>query len=108
MIFPPLDKGGPGGVVTRASATVSPGVYVAKARGDRHNHSPPSLGIELDGNSHFEVGAREYDENRQRFIQPFGISILRFMNTEIYENLDGVLEMIGSEVLARRGETGKS
>ena len=30
------------------------------------------------------------------------------MTTEIYKNLDGVLEMIGSEVLARRGETGKS
>jgi very-short-patch-repair endonuclease len=47
-------------------------------------------------------------EKHQRFIQPFGISILRFLNSEIYKNLDGVLEMIGREVLARRGETGKS
>ena len=42
---------------------------------------PPSLGIELDGNSHFEVGAREYDEKHQRFIQPFGIIMLRVLHT---------------------------
>ena len=57
MTFPPLDKGGPGGVVTRASATGSRGVKVLK----------------------------------------YGV-----------QKADGVLEMIGSEVLARWGETGKS
>ena len=48
ITFPPLAKGGPGGVVTRASATVSPGVYVAKARGDRHNLSPLAAVIQRD------------------------------------------------------------
>ena len=85
ITFPPLAKGGPGGVVTRASATVSPGVYVAKARGDRHNLPPASAVHPALWDQHFKV-----------------------LNTEIYKNLDGVLEMIGSEVLARRGETGKS
>jgi very-short-patch-repair endonuclease len=60
------------------------------------------LGIELDGGSHFGVGARAYDEKRQRFIESFGIRILRFSNTEVSGNLDGVLEKIGGEVLVRR------
>ena len=60
------------------------------------------LGIELDGDSHFRAGAREYDHERQRFIESFGIRIVRVLNTEVYENLDGVLEMIGREVLDRR------
>ena len=60
------------------------------------------LGIELDGDSHFQPGAPEYDRKRQQFIESFGIRIVRIVNTEIYENLDGVLEMIGREVLERR------
>jgi very-short-patch-repair endonuclease len=61
------------------------------------------LGIELDGDSHFQVGKREYDQKRQHFIESFGIRIVRILNSEVHENLDGVLEMIGREVLERRG-----
>jgi very-short-patch-repair endonuclease len=60
------------------------------------------LGIELDGDGHFQPGAPEYDRKRQQFIESFGIRIVRILNTEVYENLDGVLEMIGREVLNRR------
>ncbi len=60
------------------------------------------LGIELDGDSHFQAGAREYDRGRQAFIESFGIKLMRFVNSEIYDNLDGVVEAIGREVLARR------
>ena len=41
------------------------------------------------------------------FGESFGIRIVRILNTEVYENLDGVLEMIGREVLKRR-EHGKT
>ena len=61
------------------------------------------LGIELDGDSHFQPGEPEYDRKRQQFIESFGIRLVRILNTEVYENLDGVLEMIGREVLGRRG-----
>jgi very-short-patch-repair endonuclease len=57
------------------------------------------LGIELDGDSHFQPGAPEYDRKRQQFIESFGIRIVRISNTEVYDNLDGVLEMIEREVL---------
>lgn len=60
------------------------------------------LGIELDGDSHFQPGAAEYDRNRQQFIESFGIRIVRILNTDVYDNLDGVLEMIGREVLDGR------
>jgi len=60
------------------------------------------LGIELDGDSHFQSGTPEYDRKRQQFIESFGIKIVRVLNTEVYDNIDGVLEMIGREVLERR------
>ena len=65
------------------------------------------LGIELDGDSHFQPGAPEYDRKRQQFIESFGIKTVRILNKDVYENLDGVLEMIGREVLERR-ERGKT
>jgi len=60
------------------------------------------LGIELDGDSHFESGAPEYDQKRQEFIQSFGIRTVRILNTDVYKNLDGVLELIARAVVAQR------
>ena len=60
------------------------------------------LGVELDGDSHFREGANAYDERRTRFITSFGIRIMRFLNADVDENLDGVLETIGQAVLERR------
>ncbi len=60
------------------------------------------LGIELDGHSHFQPGAPEYDLKRQQFIEAFGIRIVRILNDDVYKNLDGVLEMIGRVVCERR------
>ena len=60
------------------------------------------LDIELDGDSHFQEGRPEYDRRRQAFIESFGIKIIRFLNGEIYENLDGVLEAIAREIIVRR------
>jgi very-short-patch-repair endonuclease len=65
------------------------------------------LGIELDGDSHFRTGAPKYDQKRQQFIESFGIKIVRVLNSDVYDNLDVVLEMIGREVLGRRA-IGKS
>ena len=64
------------------------------------------LGIELDGDSHFHDGSREYDQKRGQFIESFGIKVVRILNSEVYQNLDGVLEMIGREVLRRRERPG--
>ena len=60
------------------------------------------LGIELDGESHFHNQAQEYDQKRQKFIESFGIKIIRFLNDDIDEGLDGVLQAIGREIVERR------
>lgn len=52
------------------------------------------LAIEVDGDSHFIEGAEERDRERQRIIESYGITFLRFTNTEVYESLDGVMEKI--------------
>lgn len=52
------------------------------------------LAIEVDGDTHYVAGAEEYDRERQQFIEAFGITFLRFMNTDVYENLDGVCSTI--------------
>ena len=62
------------------------------------------IDIELDGDSHFQVGAADYNQKRQQFIESFGIRIVRFLNTKIDDNLDGVLEAIGGEILKLHGE----
>jgi very-short-patch-repair endonuclease len=48
------------------------------------------LAIEVDGESHTPA-RRAYDEERQAFIEAYGVTFLRFTNADVYENLDGVL-----------------
>jgi very-short-patch-repair endonuclease len=52
------------------------------------------LAIEVDGDSHFSEKSEVCDKERQRFIESFKISFLRFTNKDIYDNLDEVLERI--------------
>lgn len=52
------------------------------------------LAIEVDGDSHFRGGAKESDMERQKIIESYGIVFLRFTNTDIYENMNAVLERI--------------
>lgn len=52
------------------------------------------LAVEIDGPSHFEFQAIEYDYQRQKYIESFGIRFLRVTNLDIYENIDGVIEKI--------------
>lgn len=53
------------------------------------------IAIEVDGNSHFkDKKAKNYDEKRQKFLESFGITFLRFTNREIYLDLENVLNKI--------------
>ena len=52
------------------------------------------LAIEIDGDSHFVVGAEENDKARQEHIEAYGIQFLRFSNNDIYENINGVCQTI--------------
>ena len=50
------------------------------------------LVVELDGRFHDEIVAK--DELRQRYIEEQGYRLLRFSNSELFANLDGVLTVI--------------
>ncbi len=52
------------------------------------------LVIELDGGHHAKIESIIKDRQRQRWIEAQGYKVLRFENSEIDENLDGVLEKI--------------
>lgn len=50
-----------------------------------------ALVIEIDGNSHYEESAQEYDQVRDAFIESLGLRVLRFMNVDVMKNIDEVL-----------------
>ncbi|HEX7763840.1 MAG TPA: endonuclease domain-containing protein, partial [Cellvibrio sp.] len=52
------------------------------------------LVIELDGDSHYQDGRQEYDQIRDEFMRALGLTVLRFTNGEVMNNLDGVLAVI--------------
>ncbi|MCY7331935.1 MAG: DUF559 domain-containing protein, partial [Pseudanabaena sp. CAN_BIN31] len=53
-----------------------------------------NLAIELDGGQHFSQEGLEYDAIRDEFLRGVGITVVRYANNLIFENLDGVLEDI--------------
>src|SRR3954447_3268314 len=48
--------------------------------------------VELDGDSH--AGKEEYDSARQKWLESAGWNVLRFWDSEVYENIDGVMQAI--------------
>ncbi|GAX35478.1 endonuclease domain-containing protein [Nodularia sp. NIES-3585] len=56
------------------------------------------LAIEIDGDSHFQDGAAEYDQAKQEFMESVGIKFIRFTNNDVYGNLSGVLESIAQYI----------
>lgn len=50
--------------------------------------------IELDGPSHAMPDGQAHDLRRTAFLEAEGYRILRFWNSELFENPDGVLETI--------------
>lgn len=58
------------------------------------------LAVELDGDSHFTDDALEYDRVRTAYLNGLNIKVLRFLNTDLYDNLNGVCERILDELKA--------
>lgn len=62
------------------------------------------LSIELDGDSHYSIRQREYDRVRTTFLEVLEIKELRFTNTEVVDNFEGVCEAIHIEVQRLRND----
>ena len=54
------------------------------------------LVIEVDGVTHASPEQTAYDAKRTRVLEQAGFFIVRFSNTEVYENIEGVLETVVS------------
>lgn len=52
--------------------------------------------IELDGEIHNSEAAKEYDSIRDRYFEDLNYKVLRFLNTEVENNIEKVLEKIKS------------
>ena len=52
------------------------------------------LVVELDGDAHFSTTIEGYESERTQFLNGLGLTIVRFENRDLLENLDGVLEAI--------------
>ena len=52
------------------------------------------LAIEVDGGTHFEPSEIDRDNQRTLFLIQNKIQVLRVTNTEVYESLDTVIELI--------------
>ena len=55
-----------------------------------------ALAVELDGGQHAETGM--HDRERDEWLKRKGVMVLRFWNSDITENLDGVLEVIAAKI----------
>lgn len=52
------------------------------------------LVIEVDGETHFTKMQEATDRRREDFFKAHGISCLRFLNTDVLENIRGVVERL--------------
>ena len=67
-----------------------------------------SLGlvIEIDGDSHADKA--EYDEERTRILNAYGLHIIRYTNKEIFINPAGVYQNLTTEIAIRQQALGSS
>ena len=57
-----------------------------------------NLAVEIDGDSHYQVGAAEHDREKQKFIKGMGIKVVRFTDNDVQDSLDNVLLIILKEL----------
>jgi very-short-patch-repair endonuclease len=52
------------------------------------------LVIEVDGSQHFLDDSVEYDRLRDEYLGNMGLTVLRFTNNDVRDNIEGVVEVI--------------
>ena len=61
------------------------------------------IAVELDGSEHLDATA--YDTRRTAVLERLGWTVLRFWNSDVRDNPDGVAEAMVSAVALRPGRT---
>ena len=59
------------------------------------------LVVEIDGSTHATERSAEADAFRTRWLEAQGLKVIRFWARDVYADLDGVLEAIGTTAHAR-------
>jgi very-short-patch-repair endonuclease len=59
------------------------------------------LAVEVDGGVHQNLEAKEYDKDRDKYLQSGEIKVIRFWNFEVVENLQKVLKEISESAKER-------
>ena len=57
------------------------------------------LAVELDGQGHFTSAGQKYDEQRTKYLNRFNIRVIRIENSQVFTNLNAVLDYIRSNFL---------
>jgi len=56
------------------------------------------LVIEVDGDSHSGIDAKDYDARRTAILEAHGLNVIRFTNHEVFNNFDQVCETLSALV----------
>jgi len=56
--------------------------------------SPLKLAIEVDGGQHNELAHQVGDERRSQWLRGKGVTVLRFWNNDVLQNIEGVWDEI--------------
>ena len=56
------------------------------------------LAIELDGGQHTEAKHQVKDRQRDQWLNEHAVTVLRFWNSDVTQNLNGVLEVIAAKI----------
>ena len=60
------------------------------------------LVIELDGSQHYEPESKEYDTRRTKFLEQYGLRIIRIPNTDINQHFDAVCGYIDNIIASQQ------
>jgi imidazole glycerol-phosphate synthase subunit HisF len=91
LLWGHLSKGNQFGVKFRRQHAIS--YYIA----DFYCHSNKLI-IELDGSIHNLPEVVNNDIERQQYLESLGLTVLRFKNQEIFDNLEQVLQIIKQHI----------
>lgn len=62
------------------------------------------LAVEVDGDVHDSVNQKEYDKNRQDYLESYGITFLRITNEELISNSEKSFKKIEEEIKILEGK----
>jgi len=56
------------------------------------------LVLEIDGDSHFTEDNKIYDEERTKILEQYGLTVIRFTNKEVMQNMSGVYQTLLQQI----------